>query len=87
MNKQNLKIYKAGLLVVNGKESYDYDFSKSALSLCLKNYSKAAASLEYEKEISYLSLMRMVKNNLPVDFFKKFDNIQEIFTRKVKDQN
>ena len=76
LNKQNLKIFRIGLLVVDCKESYNCDFGQeNQITFYMNNYSKTAASLNCVNLINYLLLMRSVNANLPEDFFKKFNKI------------
>ena len=84
LNKQNLKIYQNGLLVVDGKEINNYDFSEDKLHYLMNNYAKTAESLEFVKLIKYNELMRLVNYKLPADFFKKFNCIKRL---EVCDEN
>ena len=86
LNKQNLKIYQKGLLVVDGKEIHNYDFFEDELHCLMDNYAKTADSLDFVWLINYNALMRLVNYKLPVDFFKKFNSILKIEVFFVEDE-
>ena len=90
LNKQNLKIYQHGLLVVDGEKriDYNYDFMRSMQFSLFNNHTQTADSLDFIWTVDYLELMRSNNFNLPANFFQKFNAIQKILINgKVEDEN
>ena len=98
--KQDLKIYKKGVLLLDGGEfikssSDSIRFSPDNLRLIMNNYSNSSPisdSLDCMKMLEYAKLIKFIKNkeliySLPLDFFERF-NIEVIYVRNIiKDQN
>ena len=87
VNSQNLKIYMASLLVVDGRLIKKYDYRQNRLSCLMNNYANTADNLNFNWSLNYNKLMKLVNNDLPSNFFKKFHNIYKIkIYFRVKDQ-
>ena len=85
LNKLDLKIYKKGLLAING-ETFDYD-KQDTLTLLMDNYSKTSDCLDFVCTIDYVKLMNLFDYYLPANFFMKLNNIHEILVyNKIEDQ-
>ena len=81
-----LKIYMSGVRLVDGKIIDDV-FKNNEESFLFKNYSNLEDCLDFIYKINYSKSMRLVNTLLP-DFFKKLNNIKEIYIdSKVNDQN
>ena len=74
MQKKDLKIYFKDVQILNAEDLNDCEYE---LDFQMANYARLDYNLQYDSILNYSNLMNLT-NKIPVDFFKKFTNINAI---------
>ena len=77
LRELNLKLYLEGVLIKDGKEFDDYDFTQDVLKLHLENYDSLADCFPWYQEIAYTELIKST-SELPTNINQKYPNITSV---------
>ena len=84
LRRTDFKLYYHGLLITDTKQLDGFDFDLKNTCLLIRNYDRLASDLSFIYQVNYSDLANTV-DEIPVDYSRRFFNIQRVETRQVVD--